>query len=178
MASTRLLTPGDATELAEILSENREFLAPWEPLRGDDHFTPERQSALLEQALRDHEAGISVPLAVLGPGGRIVGRININNVVRGALQSASIGYWVSGSHNGRGLATEAVADARRIAFEQLGLHRLQAETLIHNTGSQRVLERNGFTPYGIAPQYLRIAGRWQDHILYQLLNPEWSEHVS
>lgn len=156
------------------MTDNRAFLAPWEPLRDDGYFTVERQSALLEQAVRDHRAGTSVPLAILDSGGRIVGRLNISSIVRGALQSASVGYWVSGAHNGRGLATGAVADARRIAFEELGLHRLQAETLIRNTGSQRVLERNGFTPYGVAPQYLRIAGRWQDHILYQLLNPEWS----
>lgn len=178
MTSTRLLTPDDAAELAGVLTENREFLAPWEPLREDGYFTVERQAALLKQALREHRAGISVPLAILDPEGRIVGRINISNVIRGALQSASVGYWVSGSHNGRGLATGAVADARRIAFGELDLHRLQAETLIRNTGSQRVLERNGFTPYGIAPRYLRIAGQWQDHILYQLLNPEWSEPSS
>lgn len=175
MTFTRLLTPDDATELAKILTENRAFLAEWEPLRGDDYFTVEWQSALLEQALRDRADGASVPLAILDPDGRIAGRLNINNIVRGALQSASIGYWVSRSHNGRGLASGAVSEARGIAFEQLGLHRLQAETLIRNTGSQRVLDRNGFTPYGIAPKYLRIAGQWQDHILYQLLNPAWAE---
>lgn len=62
-----------------------------------------------------------------------------------------------------------MAEIKTIAFTQLGLHRLQAETLVHNTGSQRVLTRNGFAPYGIAPQYLKIADEWQDHILYQVL---------
>ena len=175
MTFTRLLTPDDATELTGVLRENRAFLAEWEPLRGDDYFTVEGQSALLEQALQDHDAGIAVPLAVLDADGRIVGRLNITNIVRGALQSAHLGYWVSCSHNGRGLASGAVAEAVRIAFDQLGLHRLQADTLIRNTGSQKVLHRNGFTAYGIAPRYLRIAGQWQDHILHQLLNPEWTE---
>ncbi|MGI5119219.1 GNAT family N-acetyltransferase [Marinactinospora thermotolerans] len=175
MTFTRLLTPDDAPELAKILTGNRGFLAEWDPLRDDDYFTVERQSTLLEQDARDHEDGTLVPLAILDPDGRIVGRLNIGDIVRGALQSARLGYWVSRSHNGRGLATRAVAEAREIAFGRLGLHRLQAETLIKNTRSQRVLERNGFTTYGIAPQYLLIAGRWQDHILYQLLNPEWSE---
>ncbi|MFW5420941.1 GNAT family N-acetyltransferase [Nocardiopsis sp. CNT-189] len=160
MTFTRLLTPDDAPELAKIFTQNREFLAEWDPIHSDDHFTVERQAALLGQAARNHEDGASVPLAVLDPDGRIVGRLNISNIVRGALQSASLGYWVSRSHNGRGLATGAVSEAKEIAFGQLGLHRLQAETLVRNTASQRVLERNGFTPYGIAPQYLRIAGRW------------------
>jgi ribosomal-protein-alanine N-acetyltransferase len=52
----------------------------------------------------------------------------------------------------------------------LRLHRAEAGTLVHNIGSQRVLERNGFARYGLAPKYLRIAGRWQDHVLFQRIN--------
>ena len=62
----------------------------------------------------------------------------------------------------------------RTAFGELGLHRVEAGTLVHNRASQRVLERNGFVRYGLAPQYLRIAGRWQDHVLFQVLNPDMS----
>lgn len=58
-----------------------------------------------------------------------------------------------------------------VAFRDLGLHRVQAETLLHNVASQRVLARNGFVRYGTAPQYLRIAGRWQDHAMFQALDP-------
>jgi ribosomal-protein-alanine N-acetyltransferase len=57
-----------------------------------------------------------------------------------------------------------------VAFDELRLHRIQAETLPHNVRSQRVLERNGFARIGLAPEYLSIGGRWQDHIMYQLLN--------
>ena len=59
----------------------------------------------------------------------------------------------------------------QLAFGELRLHRVKAGTLLHNVGSQRVLERNGFVRFGVAPSYLKIAGRWQDHALYQLLNP-------
>jgi ribosomal-protein-alanine N-acetyltransferase len=59
----------------------------------------------------------------------------------------------------------------RIAFEELKLHRVQAETLLHNVASQRVLERNGFVRYGVAPDYLQIAGEWQDHAMYQVVRP-------
>ena len=48
---------------------------------------------------------------------------------------------------------------------------MQAEILPHNHASRRVLEHHGFQRYGLAPQYLRIAGRWQDHELWQLLAP-------
>ncbi|WP_229119464.1 GNAT family N-acetyltransferase [Enemella evansiae] len=105
---------------------------------------------------------------------RIVGRANLNSIVRGAGQYASVGYWVAESVTGRGIATAAVAELRRTAFAGLNLHRLEAGTLPDNLASQRVLERNGFTRYGFAPDYVRIAGRWQDHVLYQALNPDWS----
>ena len=81
-----------------------------------------------------------------------------------------MGYWVGAGDNGRGLATAAVRDVVRVAFEDLGLHRVQAETLLHNARSQRVLERAGFVRFGVAPAYLRIAGRWQDHAVYQVLS--------
>ena len=67
-------------------------------------------------------------------------------------------------------AAVAVADAVRHAFDDLGLHRLQADTLVHNAASRTVLTRSGFTEIGRAPRYLRIAGRWQDCILHQLLH--------
>lgn len=79
-------------------------------------------------------------------------------------------YWVAESHNGRGLATQAVAAMLDIAWS-LGLHRVEAGTLVENHASQRVLTANGFTRYGLAPAYLRIDDRWQDHILFQVLNP-------
>ena len=78
--------------------------------------------------------------------------------------SADLGYWVSQEYNGRGVATAAVAAVVRRAFDELGLHRVQAGTLVHNLGSQQVLLRNDFTRIGLAPAYLRIAGRWQDHL--------------
>ncbi|MDA2805907.1 GNAT family N-acetyltransferase [Nocardiopsis suaedae] len=169
---TRLLEPGDAAALAEHLTESRAFLAPWDALRDDRYFTPEGQRAQIEEALKGYGAGTAAPFAILGDDGSAVGRINLNGITRGAFQSASIGYWVSKSHNGRGLATRAVAEMKEYAFGALDLHRLQAETLLRNTPSQRVLKNNGFTPYGVAPQYLKIAGEWQDHVLFQALNPE------
>jgi [ribosomal protein S5]-alanine N-acetyltransferase len=83
-----------------------------------------------------------------------------------------LGYWVSAADSGRGLATTAVHDVTRVAFEELELHRIQAETLLHNVRSQRVLERNRFVRFGVAPAYLNIASEWQDHAMYQLLNTD------
>jgi ribosomal-protein-alanine N-acetyltransferase len=171
-AVTRLATLDDAEELAACLARNRAFLDPWEPVRPDSWFTAGGQRAVLAECLDQHARGAMVPLVILDEEGGIAGRLSVNNVVHGAFRSASLGYWVAQEAGGRGLATAAVADAVRLAFGELGLHRLEACTLFHNAASQRVLRRNGFAPFGVAPRYLRIAGRWQDHILFHLLNDE------
>jgi ribosomal-protein-alanine N-acetyltransferase len=172
MAVTRLVTLDDAAALARLQAVNRDYLAPWSPLQGDRYFTEAGQCEVVSRDLAAYERGGMLPLAILDRGGAVCGRINLNSITRGAFQSASVGYWVSESHIGRGLASAAVADAVDIGFGELGLHRLEAATLLHNTPSQRVLARNGFRPFAVSEAYLKIAGKWQDHILFVLLNKE------
>ena len=170
MPVTRLVTQDDAPVLAELLWVNRYFLAPWEPIRDEDNYTVEGQRTTIKSALERYRQGITVPSVILDEEGRVVGRITLNEIVRGAFQSCHLGYWLSADANGRGLATAAARDMIRVAFEELGLHRIQAGTLLHNVRSQGVLERNGFVRFGVAPAYLKIAGQWQDHALYQIVN--------
>jgi [ribosomal protein S5]-alanine N-acetyltransferase len=164
----RLIAPDDADVLASLLREDAAFLAPWEPEHDEDFATAEGQTQAIEKSLADHAADLGMPWAITEDGA-VVGRITLFHVVRGALQSGTLGYWVTQARNGRGIATAAVGAALRIAFGDLGLHRVQADTLVQNVASQRVLERNGFQRIGLAPQYLRIAGRWQDCYLHQRL---------
>jgi [ribosomal protein S5]-alanine N-acetyltransferase len=171
--TTRLVSLDDVPAVADLLRANRDFLAPWEPVRTEDYFTEEAQLALVEAGLAAYERGAAVPHVILDDG-ELVGRITLNDIVRGPFQSCHLGYWVARAVNGRGVATAAVATIARVAFEEIGLHRIQAATLPHNAASQRVLQRNGFARIGMAPEYLSIAGRWQDHILFQLIAPESS----
>jgi ribosomal-protein-alanine N-acetyltransferase len=166
--TVRLLTEDDAPALAALLVANRDFLAPWDAARPEEYRTEEFQRRDAARLLELHRQGAVLPDVVVLDG-EVVGRINVNDVVRGAFLSGHLGYWVAGHVTGRGVATAAVAAMTRTAFGDAGLHRLQAATLLHNAASRRVLERNGFTPIGVAPRYLRIAGRWQDHLLFQLL---------
>jgi ribosomal-protein-alanine N-acetyltransferase len=171
VTSTRLLALDDAPVLLDIAREDREFLARWEPQRDERWLTAAGQLDEVRAKLEQYRLGLALPHVVLDDDGSVVGRVTLNNVVRGAFQSCSVGYWIRSAANGRGHATAAVRLMLRTAFDELGLHRVEAGTLVHNVGSQRVLERNGFVRFGLAPQYLRIAGRWQDHVLFQVLNP-------
>lgn len=170
MSATRLVTLEDAARLAGLLEAHREFFAPWDPVRPEEYFTEEGQRAVVGGVLEQHAQGQTLPHVVLDESGQVVGRITLSEIVRGPFQSCRVGYWVSPTANGRGLATAAVAEIVRVAFEDLGLHRVEAGTLLHNVRSQRVLRKNGFVPVGVAQGYLRIAGEWQDHLIFQRID--------
>jgi ribosomal-protein-alanine N-acetyltransferase len=161
----------DASDLARIYRENREFMAPYDPPRNESFFTDEGQRAELEQAVAQAAVGARFRYVILD-GDEIVGMISMSNVVRGPFQSANLGYWVAERHNGRGVGTRAVSLVAEAAFREHGLHRLEAGTLLDNVASQRVLRKNGFQEIGIAPRYLFIAGDWRDHLLFQRLSDD------
>jgi ribosomal-protein-alanine N-acetyltransferase len=154
----RPLETADAEELARLLSANRVFMAPYGPERPEGFFTVEAQRERLVAA--EYLFGIFDE-------GALAGTIALSNLVRDVFQSASLGYWVDCERNGRGLATRGVGAIVEFAFAELGLHRLEAATLVDNIASIRVLEKNHFAHIGIAPHYLRIAGAWRDHLLFQ-----------
>jgi ribosomal-protein-alanine N-acetyltransferase len=165
--TVRPLSIDHAEAMAAAYSRNRGHLAQWDPARPDDWYTVEGQEEALSRQLSLVEGGL-LAAWVLERDGEVVGRVNLNNVVRGVLCSASVGYWVDHGHLRRGLATGAVEHACAEALG-MGLHRVEAGTIVDNVASQQVLLRAGFDYYGTAPGLLFIGGSWQDHHLYQRL---------
>ena len=158
----RPIQPEDAAELATLYTANRDFLAPYDPVRPDDFFTADGQRERLERQLADG----THPFAILD-GDAIAGTINVFHIVRESLQSCTVGYWIDRARNGRGLATGAVEDVVAYAFGELGLHRVEAATLLDNVASQRVLEKASFERIGVARRFLLINGEWRDFVLFQ-----------
>ncbi|WOH18340.1 GNAT family protein [Paenarthrobacter sp. GOM3] len=166
LLTLRPLESQDAGPLAAAYARNRDHLAPWDPQRSDEFFSAAGQAKDVAIKLNLFAAGSEVPW-VLTAGERIIGRITLTGVVRGPFLSANMGYWIDQEFTGRGLASAAVGQVLTMAADDLGLHRVQAATLVHNLASQAVLKRSGFERIGMAPDYLQIAGEWQDHVLFQ-----------
>ncbi|MEZ6015436.1 MAG: GNAT family N-acetyltransferase [Planctomycetota bacterium] len=172
----RLFVPGpeDAERMLDYALRNREHLRRWEPRRGPEFWTLAHWLRQLD-AVRDEAArgdGFRTALVPRSePEGPILGIANLSQIVRGAFQSAMLGYSVDREHEGLGLMREALGGLARFSFEQLGLHRIQANYRPENVRSARVLEALGFQREGLARNYLFIDGAWRDHILTALLNP-------
>jgi ribosomal-protein-alanine N-acetyltransferase len=166
----RAVRPSDADDLLDLRLRNRDFLAPWDPLRPASFFTRAGQAewiALQQRAWTD-DRGYGFVVLDAEEGDRVVGGINLFNIVRSARQSAGMGYWIDQAAGSRGHATSAVLLAASFAFGHLGLHRLEPAVMPRNARSNRVMEKAGFRREGLAVRYLRIAGVWEDHSLYAM----------
>ncbi|MCX5378101.1 GNAT family N-acetyltransferase [Streptomyces sp. NBC_00091] len=166
----RGLAAGDAAGLARVLTRNRAYMAPYEPDRDEEFYTEAGQRARIEGLLGERDAGRLVPYLLAEQAtGEPVGAINLGSIVLGPFASGGVGYWIAQDWHGKGLATAALEEVCRVARDDLGLHRVEAGTLVDNLASQRVLAKAGFTQYGLAPRYLHINGAWRDHRLFQRL---------
>ncbi|NYE94619.1 ribosomal-protein-alanine N-acetyltransferase [Psychromicrobium silvestre] len=164
--SLRLVRLEDSAELAAAYRRNLEHLQPWEPQRAETFYTEAGQREAISSKLEELAGASTLPW-VLTEAERIIGTVTVTGIVRGPFMSGNLGYWIDRNVQGRGQMSTVVAQVCRIVAEEYGLHRLQAGTLLHNQASQRVLRRNGFEAIGVARNYLKIDGRWQDHLLFQ-----------
>jgi [ribosomal protein S5]-alanine N-acetyltransferase len=103
----------------------------------------------------------------------LVGVVNVMEIVWGSFQSAYLGYYLFQPFGGRGYMTEGLALVIRRAFGELGLHRLEANIQPDNERSVRLVKRLGFRCEGVSPRYLKVAGRWRDHLRWAILREEW-----
>jgi ribosomal-protein-alanine N-acetyltransferase len=170
----RRLEHDDASAMLALRRRNEEFLTPWEPIRSGDYLTLPIQRLEIERSAEDWVADRGYAFGIFAvDSDDLVGRIALSNVVRGAWQSATLGYFVGREFNGRGHGSTAVALTVEFAFEFVRLHRVQAATMLHNQASIRVLAKNSFRFEGVALRYLRINGRWEDHNVYSLTVEDW-----
>jgi RimJ/RimL family protein N-acetyltransferase len=105
--------------------------------------------------------------------GSLTGSISL--VLQRDHERAEVGYWIGKPYWSRGYATEAVGEILRFAFEDLGLHRVQATFLPTNPASGKVLIKAGLTREGRLRQYVKKGGRFEDLELYSLLAGEYRE---
>ena len=105
--------------------------------------------------------------------GSLIGCINVNEIVRGAFQSAFLGYYAFAPNHGKGLMKSAMTSVIALAFGNLALHRLEANIQPSNIASIALVKSLGFRLEGYSPRYLKIAGAWQDHERYAITAEEW-----
>jgi ribosomal-protein-alanine N-acetyltransferase len=103
----------------------------------------------------------------------LIGVFNFSEIVRGAFQSSYLGYFGFAPHSGQGYMTEGMALVLDVAFRTLKLHRVEVNIQPANARSLRLARRIGFTREGFSRRYVKIAGRWRDHVRFAMLAEDW-----
>jgi ribosomal-protein-alanine N-acetyltransferase len=171
----RTIDPTFAARALDFATRNRSFMAEWNPAVDETFYTLEFQEQRLriERELLAQDRAVRLWLFKQDDRAfeRIIGDLAFSNIVRGAFQSCHLGYKMDGAEINKGYITEAIERATRFAFEEMKLHRIEANIMPKNLRSIRVVEKLGFVNEGVSRKYLKIAGVWEDHIHYVLLNP-------
>lgn len=163
------LVPADLSlggQVADYYKRNRSFLEAFEPVRSEEFFSLEYQQAVLKKEMSEYEERTAFRFYILSveQPEKIIGIIGLNNVVWGAFCSAFLGYKLDKDFVNKGYMSMAVGMLTKYAFEELGLHRIEANVMPKNKASLRVLDKNHFVNEGISKYYLNINGVWEDHI--------------
>ncbi|MFI6938636.1 GNAT family N-acetyltransferase [Streptomyces sp. NPDC050418] len=163
----RLIEPTDAAPIAVHRARDIEAFRRWEPAQPADYFTPEGQAERIDALLAGHKAGSVWPGVIIADG-EVIGQITIGGILpQPHLRRGSVGYWIASTAQNQGHAGRAVELALRVMTDDLALHRAEASTNLENLPSQRVLRRNGFTPYGVAHASTFLDGAWRDGLLWE-----------
>jgi ribosomal-protein-alanine N-acetyltransferase len=158
----RRVRRADAEELIALNRESAAYHAPWETA----FINQDRFDAWFERGL----TGANVLLIARERATNdVVGVINFNDIQLGALRSTYCGYWGYPRTGRRGLMTDALREAVRFGFDELGLHRIEANIQPGNARSIALVRRVGFTKEGFSPRYLFLSGAWRDHERWAIL---------
>ena len=159
--SIRQLKASDRDAFLEMVHSSRDLHRPWA-------YPPERADQFDELYSRSRRDDFLCLLAVRTDTGAIAGVFTISQIVRGAFQSAYLGYYAHERHAGQGLMREALQQVLDHAFDGLGLHRIEANIQPGNVPSVALARGAGFRLEGFSPRYLLIGGQWRDHERYAI----------
>jgi ribosomal-protein-alanine N-acetyltransferase len=177
----RPLVPSDFVAWSEVRRRNGEWLLVWEPQRSEYIADPAKDPQAFDRRCvardRERQAGTAYTLGLFIDD-IFAGEVNLNNVVRGAMQTGTVGYWIDRKHAGNGYIAEGVAVLAHFAFEELKIHRIEVCIIPRNTNSKKVMEKLSFRLEGLSERFLEINGVWEDHLRYGFTIEEWHNRKS
>ena len=160
-----------AQKIVTFVTENRAFHEPWDPPRTSEYFTLSYWEKTLQQNIADFSNDHSAKFFIFDQNYEyVIGYCNFSCFIRGVFQCCNLGFAIGQNYQGKGYMYEALTAAISYIFQDLKLHRIQANHLPHNDRSRNLLRRLGFVPEGYARDYLFIYDAWQDHVLNSLTN--------
>jgi ribosomal-protein-alanine N-acetyltransferase len=161
----REMRRADRDAFLGMVRESRALHRPWT-------YPPERADQFEELVARARRDDFVCLVACDKATDAIAGVFTISQIVRGAFQSAYLGYYANAHFARQGYMREAMALVLDHSFSVLRLHRLEANIQPGNAASIALARGSGFRLEGYSPRYLLIGGQWRDHERYAITADE------
>lgn len=169
------LNAENAVQINDYHRRNRDHFSEWSPLYEEDYYDEAFQKKLLNRQEVATQMGSMLKFWLVErhtdvhpkP---IVGDVHFNNIIRGAFQSCFLGYKMDKNYLRCGYMFEALNKAIQYMFTVEKLHRIEANIMPYNDKSIALIEKLGFVKEGFSPKYLKINGKWENHLRYALIN--------
>lgn len=166
-----LSNPEIVEEVTNYFIRNKEFLSDVEPIRPDEYYTPEFQKKILLSDFLFLNNASCFKFWITKKGEKkVIGVLNFNGIIKGSFSSCFLSFRLDKDEVRNGYMTEAIKKGICIAFNDLGLHRIEANIMPKNKIALDLVEKLGFKNEGIGKKYLKIHGIWEDHIHMVILN--------
>jgi RimJ/RimL family protein N-acetyltransferase len=154
----RPLNDNDSTEIAR-LANNKKI---WDNLRDFIPFPYTIEDAIFFINMVKEEGPVmTFAIEFDGHFCGVIGLVGQKDVYR---KTAEIGYWIGEPYWNKGIATVAVKLITEYGFDQLGYVRIHTGVFEYNTGSMKVLEKNGYKNEGVFEKAVLKNGQlWNEH---------------
>ena len=168
--SIRPLRRRDARWLQRALLKDRKWLSPWEATLPGTTLPVDARS-LISALLHQQRKGSGLAFVITYQG-RPVGQLNVANILRGSVSSATIGYWIASEAAGKSTTPISVTLCIDYLFDAENLHRVEIDIRPENSASLRVVEKLKLRHEGLKERYIHIDGAWRDHLVFAITREE------
>ncbi len=155
----------DASAFTTAVERSVDHLEPW--------VSPPRDESAFHQMVARIGPNYVPSLLEHVESSQLVGAFNLSEVVRGNFLSAYLGYYAFKPHAGRGLMARGMRLLLAFAFDDLALHRVEANVQPANERSIVLARSAGFSYEGFSKGYLYINGGWRDHERWAIARETW-----
>lgn len=165
MLYLKSLVPEDECQFISAMQKSKDFHYPY--------VTAPCTSEEFKMLLKKGQSENNESYLLMTTDEKIAGVFNVSEIVRGVFQSAYLGFYATVDHAGKGLMSKGLKMLLDKVFNELKLHRIEANIQPTNSSSIHLVTQNGFRKEGFSPRYLKINNIWQDHFRFALTSEEW-----
>lgn len=169
-----VLEPRHSHELFKLVDSNRTHLREWLPFI-DDYQSVTAATQFIRRNREENDGATRLVMGIWA--GEILAGVVTFDYIDWSNRAALIGFWLGKSSLGKGIMTRTCRALIDLAFDELGLNRVEISCALENRRCRLVPERLGFRQEGISRQREWLYDHFVDTVRYGMLAADWKSRI-